>query len=363
MLSVCSFRISCLGLVVVASLTTGCSCFKEFKPGTVKQVAAPGAIVTREAVSVSPAMATDTTPKPYRIGPYDVISINMNGMANISVAGDAGSGAATDTKNGAKGAGATVDAAGIVYLPQVGGVSLAGLTVFEAQEAVRQAYSKYYKNPWVVITVLEHRSKPVYLLGQFKAPGVYYMDRPMTVIEGVALGKGFDPMADLAGARITRKQGVVPIDLHALLSRGQLNVSSQHLLEAGDTIYIPDGRNQQVFVFGSVKKPGPVAIPPSGINLSQAIASVELADLGHDFKHIRVIRSLSATQGELLVVDFDKIMRGQALPMMLQPGDVVYVPRSAVGDWNTAIAEMIPSLQAISTLLQPFVNIKYLKDN
>lgn len=349
-------------ILSVFVVVSGCASFKDLAPGTVKQISASGnSVVQREIVRVASAATASFTPQPYRIGCYDILSINMNGLADVSVTGDETG--KSSVKRSGKAAGATVDATGMVYLPQVGALKLAGASIPEAQELVRSAYLKYYKNPWVVIDVAEYRSKPIYLLGQFKNPGVYYMDRPMTVVEGIALGSGFDATADITGARITRKRGVVPIDLHALLSQGQLDAGSQHWLEPGDTIYIPDSRNQQVFVFGSVKKPGPVVMPPSGINLSQAIASAELADLGYDFTHVRIIRSLSATQGELLVVDFEKIMRGQALPIMLRAGDVVYVPRSAVGDWNTAIAEMLPSLQAISTLLQPFVNIKYLTNN
>ena len=33
------------------------------------------------------------------------------------------------------------------------------------------------------------------------------------------------------------------------------------------------------------------------------------------------------------------------------------------GTWNDALAELLPTLQAISAALQPFVSIKYLSDN
>jgi polysaccharide export outer membrane protein len=44
-------------------------------------------------------------------------------------------------------------------------------------------------------------------------------------------------------------------------------------------------------------------------------------------------------------------------------GDIVYVPRSAVGNWNQALREMLPSLQTVSAILQPFVQVKFLKDD
>jgi polysaccharide export outer membrane protein len=64
-----------------------------------------------------------------------------------------------------------------------------------------------------------------------------------------------------------------------------------------------------------------------------------------------------------MVVDLGRIMAGEALPLALQDGDIVYVPRSAVGDWNVAITEMLPTLQAISAALQPFVQIQFMRDD
>lgn len=352
-----SFSIA-LMVCLCGLIISGCVAFKDLEPGTVKKISSTEtSVVDRQIVSVDREIAAPELPKLYRIGIYDVLSINVSGISG-SIPGNENA-KASPGEQSIKG-GNVVDVAGTVYLPQVGGIVVAGLSIPEAQEKIRTAYLRFYKNPWVIIQVAEYRSRPLYLLGQFKKPGVYYMDRPMTVLEGVALGGGFDDKADLSGARITRSRHLVPIDLEAMLSRGQLDFGAHQTLQPGDAIYIPDNRNHQVFVFGSVKKPGAIPMPPAGINLSQAIASAELSDLGYDFRYVRIIRSLSATEGELLVVDFEKIMRGEALPIMLKTGDVVYVPRSLVGDWNTAISEMLPTLQAISAVLQPFVNIKYL---
>ena len=104
-------------------------------------------------------------------------------------------------------------------------------------------------------------------------------------------------------------------------------------------------------------------IPPGGLNLAQVVGGVDLRDVGYDIKHVRIIRSLSATRGELIVVDLDKVLRGEALPFPLMEGDVIYVPKNAFGTWNDAINEILPSLQAVSAMLQPFVQIEYLKRN
>jgi len=96
------------------------------------------------------------------------------------------------------------------------------------------------------------------------------------------------------------------------------------------------------------------------MNILEAIASADPRTVGHDLQNVRIIRSLTTTSGELLVVDVDKIRRGETLPMQLMEGDVVYIPKNSLGTWNDAINEILPSLQAVSALLQPFVSIKFL---
>jgi polysaccharide export outer membrane protein len=126
-------------------------------------------------------------------------------------------------------------------------------------------------------------------------------------------------------------------------------------------VEIAEYRNRQVFVFGAVKKSGPIPLSASGMNLAQAIASAELRDAGASIHYVRIIRSFTPDKGELLVIDFEKVLKGKTVPMQLQEGDIVYVPKSAFGSWNDALADMLPSLQVFSSALQPFVNIKYLK--
>jgi polysaccharide biosynthesis/export protein len=184
------------------------------------------------------------------------------------------------------------------------------------------------------------------------------MDRPLNLLQGIAMGNGYDSTADISAARLIRDKKTMPVDIYDLLTNGDQRQNVW--LKANDTIYIPDNRNRQVFVFGAVVKPGPVPIPSDGLSLAQAIASAQLRDTGFDLNYVRIIRSYSATRGELMVVDFEKIMRGDAPPLILRNGDIVYVPKSNLGSWNDAINEILPTLQAISAILQPFVQIKFL---
>lgn len=131
--------------------------------------------------------------------------------------------------------------------------------------------------------------------------------------------------------------------------------------EPSIVVEIAEYRTRQVFIFGAVKKPGAVPMPAAGLNLAQLISTADTSDSAGKFRQIRVIRSNTPTEGELLVVDFEKVLQGKALPLELQEGDIVYIPKSGIASWNQAISELLPSLQGVSAVLQPFVNIKYLR--
>lgn len=336
-----------LAFLILFALS-GCTPYRDLPAGTVKQIGS--AVIAREEVSVPTPPAEATPAKDYQVGPGDVLLINVNGRPEFTMTSPGGSG---------KVQGSRVDGAGAIHVPLVGNVPVAGLTVSQVEQKLTVLLQKYVQNPWVVAEVADYKSLPLYLLGQFRMSGTYYMDRPLTLTQGLALGNGFDAAtANLKGARLTRDGKIFPVDLADLLVHGD---ARQNIwLRGGDTIYIPDNRNQQVFVFGAVKKPGAVPMPPGGLSLVQAVANAELRDIGYDFRYVRIIRSLSTTRGELMVVDFDRMLKGDSLPLQLCEGDVIYVPKSGFGNWNDAIAEMLPSLQVVSAVLQPFVSIKYL---
>ena len=336
-----------LALVVALPIFSGCATYRDLPAGTLREIGSP--VVTREPVFVPTLPPEPAPPRDYRVGPGDVLTVEMSGELDA---------AAPAAKGTGKAPGSRVDGDGEIHLPLMGTVPVAGLTNSEIERKLTALAAKYFRSPSVIVEIAEYRSQPIYLLGQFRASGTYYLERPLTLVQGVALGSGFDSTANLKGARLTRDARIVPVDLYDLLQNG--DARQNVWLKGGDTLYIPDNRNQQVFMFGALQKTGPVPIPPGGLNLAQAIASAGLRDTGYDCRHVRVIRSLSTTRGELLVIDYDRVLRGEALPFQLAEGDIVYVPRSVLGTWNDAIAELLPSLQTVGAVLQPFVTMKYL---
>jgi polysaccharide export outer membrane protein len=345
-------------ILLFLSLSALAGCASSLPAGSVIQLNSPdSAVLEREVVSV-PVEKDDPPPCGYLVGPGDFLVIDTYGLPQISKQDKKGSEGSLDGASGTFSS--RVDGTGNIYLPWVGGVHVAGLMVAQIQDRLKKAFGDYVKNPWVVVHIAEYKSQPLYLLGEFNKPGAYYLDRPLNLLEGLTEGDGFKDTADLRGARLLRDKKIYPVDIYRLLEQG--DAEQNVWLKPGDLIFIPDNKNKNVFVFGAVEKPGMVPMPHGQLNLGQALAVAGLQTVNGDIEKVRIIRSLSATRGELLVVDLKNVLGGQTMPYPLQEGDIVFVPRSWVGNWNQAINEILPSLQLISGVLQPFVQLKFLQD-
>lgn len=344
-------------------LLAACAGTEGLKAGMRKSITIP-APPASPIVEKVPVKADEAPPGPvtanldYEVGVGDVLAVLVYGRPDLST-GVTSTGGLSTTAAVSMMKGSRVDGSGNIHLPLAGTIRVAGLPVKAIGDSVELSLRRYVKEPSVVVEVAEYRSKPIYLMGQFRTPGVYYLERPMTFLQGITLGNGFDPSANLRGVRILRDKKIAPVDVYSLMVEG--GIEQNFWLRPGDTIFLPDNRTQNVFVFGAVTKPGPIPMPQGRMNLLEAIATADPRSVGSALEHVRIIRSLTTTTGELLVVDVASIRRGETLSMQLVEGDVVYVPKNAFGTWNDAIAEILPSLQAVSALLQPFVSIKFLQ--
>jgi polysaccharide export outer membrane protein len=337
--------------VIALFLMGGCASYTDLSPGSSMPVEGSPVISSQE-INVQPFVDVVPPSLDYRVGPGDVLYVNVNGVQEMG---------SPAMQSASKIQGNRIDGSGNIHLPLVGSVHIAGQTLSEVETTLKAVYSIYLNDPWILVEVATYKSQPLYLIGQFRQSGTLYMDRPLTLLQGISEGGGLLDTANLSSARLVRGKQTLAVDLFALLNGGD---QSQNVwLQPGDTIYVPDEKNLNVFVFGAVDKPGPVPMPNGRLTLPQALASADLDEIRGNVGYIRIIRSHSAIKGELLVVDLDATLRGNAMPFVLKEGDIVYVPRGSVGNWNEAIEEILPSLQVISAMLSPFVQIEYLRDN
>ena len=88
-----------------------------------------------------------------------------------------------------------LDNKGVITLPLVGSVILAGDTMQQAADRIKQALQQgYLRNPHVAIS-FEH-PHDVYILGEVQKPGNYAYAPNLTVVQAVAKAGGYTYRAD-----------------------------------------------------------------------------------------------------------------------------------------------------------------------
>lgn len=144
---------------------------------------------------------------------------------------------------------------GTLNLPLVGAISVRGMTVNQATEALSQAYGEYLQRPLITLKLLETRPIQVAIAGEVRSPGAYMMSpdaggptgpdggrKLPTVTRVLQMAGGVTSLADIRQVKIRRAAGdnretVINIDLWALLQTGDLRQDVP--LRDGDSIFIP----------------------------------------------------------------------------------------------------------------------------
>ncbi|HKR87501.1 MAG TPA: polysaccharide biosynthesis/export family protein [Phenylobacterium sp.] len=111
----------------------------------------------------------------YRIGPQDMLDINVSQVEELSKP-------------------VQVDTGGNILLPLVGQMKAAGRTPAELSDDIATALKKkYMKDPQVVVSVKDAQGQKITVDGAVGQPGVYSLNGPTTLMQAVSLAKGADP--------------------------------------------------------------------------------------------------------------------------------------------------------------------------
>jgi len=235
------------------------------------------------------------------------------------------------------------------------------MTTAQLQAHLTHLYKHYVIDPQISVQLQEARSIRYYLLGEFNKPGLVYSSRPLNLLEAMSLGDSVDlSKADLRSAYVIQNGQKLPVNFHKLILGADLQQNIP--LKTGDTVVIPTVSTMQAYVFGAVIKPGPVPFVDGRLSLLQALSDAGMNTTSlttAQLSDVRIIRSEGAS-GTFYVVNAQRILEGKAAPFYLKSGDIVFVPQTTISSWNQVLQLLLPSLQTVSALLNPFVSIKFL---
>jgi polysaccharide export outer membrane protein len=270
---------------------------------------------SRRARSLPPAVlvvaavlggaASGQTPE-YLIGPHDVLDVTVWGHDDLT--------------------GRYVVAAdGSFNFPLLGRVSAAGRTEAAIEKHLRDALADgFLKNPQVTVTVNTYRSRQVFVIGEVRQPGTFYLTGQETLIQILARAGSTTAAAGnevlIVRPRHQREgplrpdevspNEVIHVDLERLRS-GELEDAI--VLQHGDTVFVTEA--ETVYVLGQVRNPGRYSIA-KGTTVLQVLSLAGGATDRGATNRIRITRQEDGRKREIRA-DLTDVVR---------PGDTVLVP-------------------------------------
>ncbi|QSX39653.1 SLBB domain-containing protein [Shewanella cyperi] len=173
-------------------------------------------------------------PAEYRMGPGDTLNIQLYGKDNKSFA-------------------LTVGRDGSIQFPDLGPISLVGLSFAEAKELLADKISQSMIGIQSSISMGELRSIRIFVAGDAYKPGSYTVSSLSTITQALFVSGGINEIGSLRNIQLKRNGKLVgTFDLYDLLLRG--DASGDLRLQSGDVVFIPSVGGL-VSVTGEVRRP------------------------------------------------------------------------------------------------------------
>lgn len=250
---------------------------------------------------------------------------------------------------------------GYLSLPLIGPVKVTGLTLHQAIEALKAKYRVYVRNPIISMSPTYIQGYNFTILGKVNRPGRYPISPGQTrVMDSIALSGGLQhglfngdtvDLADLDNAYILRDDKILPVNFSKVL----LNRDFLHNIPLvnGDYIYIPSQMSMAVYFLGEVRNPTYVGYK-EGLTFLKGLSFAH-GLLDSHCRYANVIRG-GLKKPKLYKIDINRIISGRSMDFLLEPNDIVYIPKSDLDDWNVIVRQIIPTLQGLSMMAGPFGN-------
>ena len=191
--------------------------------GTVLAAASvQGQDTPKSASATAQTQANATADASYRIGPQDVLRIDVWKETEISRS-------------------VPVRPDGKISLPLLNDMQAAGLTAMELANNITEGLKKFINNPQVTVSVTEINSRRVYVTGEVTRPGAFPLLPNMTVLQALTSAGGFTQFARIKNIYVLRSEDGKQVK-HSFNYKDVVNGKRPEdniVLQPGDTIVVP----------------------------------------------------------------------------------------------------------------------------
>ncbi len=242
------------------------------------------------------------TPQNYRLGPGDEVVIDIWGTSEDHMR-------------------QTISPEGSIMISQIGPVYLNGLTIKDANQHIKSAFSRKYAGmndaeTDIHVTLGQVRTIQVDILGEVATPGTFRMSPFSSVFHALYRAGGINDIGSLRNIQVLRNgKKVAGVDIYDYLFKGK--TSGNIRLQEGDVIIVPP-YEQLVNIDGNVKRPMYYEIKPD--ETVKSLLDYAGGFTGDAYGGMVRLSRQSGTENELYNID-----RGEFATYRLQDGDIITV--------------------------------------
>ncbi len=232
---------------------------------------------------------------------------------------------------------------GRITLQIAGPIEVGNLTRQAAAQKISAAQSAYYTNLTATVQVLKYGSNHVTLLGDVKNPGPINFEQTPTLLEVLSKG-GIETRPDGSLPEqcvIYRGEQVLWVELQELLSTGSPLADLR--LRRNDVIFVPAISTRSVTVMGQVQHPGQIALKHNSTLTSILGEAGGVSDLAGNNPELQIVHRSNGNKTQY--VHFKDLLKPTGgMEISLNPGDVIYVPKSGMAKTGFVMQQLAPFL-------------------
>ncbi len=286
----------------------------------------------------------------YSIGTDDVLTVTLTGLEEPTISSIYR---------------VRVDKEGEIDLPLVGEVNVGGLDQIEAEAKIKDSYvPNIVRQMTVNIEVTVFDTTDVVVSGSVQLPGLVLLRRTERNLLYAVLGAG-GVSAEASGwatlRRVRRPKDEVTFDL---MDPVQLDAAlSMDPLEDGDQIVVHAAQPNTVYVGGLVNRPAPLSFPP-GVKATVLQALAAAGGLRTDVFPTEgtLIRRQPDGSDVQVLLDLDRIQRGEDENIELAAGDILWVPETVETRIQGWVAQNV-FLRVGATVTYNATGVEFLNSN
>lgn len=188
------------------------------------------AVVAAESPNAGSLAARSVAPESYQMKVRDLVSFSV--LNEPETAGEQ-----------------RIDGQGRIRVPYLDTMTIAGMTVREAEDLLERTYiaNDIYITPQITVRVVEYAVREVSVLGEVNKPGNIALPIEadgLDIREVISQAGGFTNIARSRKVVVTRRMGnskeTFEVDVDDMLRKGKSGASSGFLVQAGDVVYVPE---------------------------------------------------------------------------------------------------------------------------